>query len=280
MPPKSKQARNLTAFVASVFFISAVVGVSFAFASLTFTGTNITGDSGMIIHATGTIKIGASSSTGITIGRSGITATFPGTVTITGSTTTLQNLVVSGTCTGCGVGNFTAGGDLSGSSTAQKVIGLQGQPISSTTPLTNQVLTWNGTFWTPANVSTTGGISSINGLSNSTTSIVGSGNITVSTSPPNIITITGTGSGAITINSLATSTFQIQGTANQITVATSSPNIISLSLPQNIGTTSVPTFGGLVVNGNATTTNLTITGLGSSGTPCLSVNGAGNVATT
>src|ERR1017187_9955415 len=107
MSPKSKQARNLTAFVASVFFISAVVGVSFAFASLTFTGTNITGDSGTIIDATGTITIGASSATGITVGRSGITATFPGTVTITGSTTTLQNLVVSGTCVGCGVGNFT-----------------------------------------------------------------------------------------------------------------------------------------------------------------------------
>src|ERR1035438_9844270 len=169
------------------------------------------------VDGSGTITIGTSSSDLITIGRSGITATFPGTVTITGSTTTLKNLVVSGTCTGCGVGNFTAGGDLSGSSTAQKGIGLQGQPISSTTPLTNQVLTWNGSFWTPTNASTTGGISAINGLSNSTTSIVGAENITVSTSSPNIITITGTGSGAIAINSLATSTFQIQGTANQIT---------------------------------------------------------------
>src|ERR1035441_1028566 len=131
--------------------MSAVVVVSFAFASLTFTGTNITGDSGTIIDATGTITIGASSATGITVGRSGITATFPGTVTITGSTTTLQNLVVSGTCVGCGVGNFTAGGDLSGSSTSQTVIGIQGRAVSSTAPSTNQVLTWNGSFWTSAN---------------------------------------------------------------------------------------------------------------------------------
>jgi hypothetical protein len=272
--------RRLPILVVYIIIAAIVGGVSIAFASLTFSGTGISGDSGVVVDGSGTITIGTSSSTAITIGRSGITATFPGTVTITGSTTTLKNLVVSGTCTGCGVGNFTAGGDLSGSSTAQKVIGLQGQPISSTTPLTNQVLTWNGSFWTPTNASTTGGISAINGLSNSTTSIVGAENITVSTSSPNIITITGTGSGAIAINSLATSTFQIQGTANQITVATSSPNIISLSLPQNIGTTSIPIFGGLTINGNATTTSLTITGLGTSSSNCLTVNAAGNVATT
>jgi hypothetical protein len=252
------------------------------FAALTFSATGITGDSGVVIDSSSTITIGASSSTGITIGRSGITAMFPGTVTITGASTTVQNLVISGTCTGCGIGSFSAGGDLSGSSTSQTVVGLQGKPISTTTPSTNQVLTWNGSFWTPANVSSTGGtgIASINGLSNSTTSIVGAGTITVSTSSPNVITITGAGSGSITINSLATSTFQIQGTANEITVATSSPNIISLSLPQNIGTSSVPTFGGIVLNGNATTTNLTITGLGTSGSNCLTVNAAGTVATT
>jgi len=236
-----------------------------------------------MVDGSGIVTIGTSSSTGITVGMLGITATFPGTVTITGSTTTLQNLVVSGTCTGCGVGNFTAGGDLSGSSTSQTVIGLQGKPVSTTTPLTNQVLTWNGTFWTPTNVSSTGGISSINGLSNATTSIVGAGTVTVSTSSPNTITITGTGSGAIAINSLATSTFQIQGTANQITVATSSPNIISLSLPQNIGTTSIPTFGGLFLNGNATTTgNLVVLGslLDAGGNPYVTSTSVGASSST
>jgi hypothetical protein len=258
MSPKSK-ARNLGAFIASVFFVSLAVGASLAFASLTFTGTNITGDSGTIIDATGTITIGASSATGITVGRSGITATFPGTVTITGTTTTLQNLVVSGACTGCGAGNFTAGGDLSGSPTSQTVIGLQGRAISSTAPSANQVLTWDGSFWTPANAGS--GITAINGLSNATTSIVGAGTVTVSTSSPNVITITGTGFGAITINSLTTSTFQIQGTPNQITVASSAPNIISLSLPQNIATSSSPAFANLSINGNATTTgNLVVLG--------------------
>ena len=110
-----------------------------------------------MVDGSGIVTIGTSSSTAITIGRSGITAMFPGTVTITGTTTTLQNLVVSGTCVGCGTGNFAAGGDLSGSNSSQTVIKIQGNPVSSTAPSTNQVLTWNGSFWTPANASSTGG---------------------------------------------------------------------------------------------------------------------------
>lgn len=269
------------ALVSSIVFVAITVTVSVAFASLTFNGTSINGDSNSSVDATGTITIGASSATGITIGRAGITATFPGTVTITGTTTTLQNLIVSGNCSGCGVGNFTAGGDLSGTSASQTVIGIQGHAVTSTAPSANQVLTWNGSFWTPENVSSTGGsgLTSINGLTNGTTSIVGAGTVTVSTSSPNIITITGVGSGAITINSLTTSTFLIQGTTNQITVATSAPNIVNLSLPQNIGTSSMPTFGGLTVNGTATTTNLTISGITGS-TQCLHVNASGTVSGT
>jgi hypothetical protein len=261
MHDKSSHLKPRLIVFASALGAAALAGsVLIAFASLTFTGTTISGDTNSAIDATGTVTIGASSATGITIGRSGITATFPGTVTITGTTTTLQNLVVSGACTGCGIGNFTAGGDLSGSSTSQTVTGIQGRAVSSTAPSPNQVLTWNGSFWTPANVSSTGGIAAINGLSNATTSIVGAGTVTVSTSSPNVITITGTGSGAITINSLTTSTFQIQGTANQITVASSAPNIISLSLPQDIATVSTPTFAGLTLTGNATGTSGAFTG--------------------
>lgn len=46
--------------------------------------------------------------------------------------------------------------DLAGSTLAPKVAGLQGNPVSSAAPTSNQVLTWNGTAWAPANVPATG----------------------------------------------------------------------------------------------------------------------------
>ncbi|RME76437.1 MAG: hypothetical protein D6784_05850 [Chloroflexi bacterium] len=45
----------------------------------------------------------------------------------------------------------TASGDLAGSYPASViVVGLQGRPVTSTVPITNQVLTWDGTQWGPA----------------------------------------------------------------------------------------------------------------------------------
>lgn len=51
-----------------------------------------------------------------------------------------------------GGGGFTPGGDLSGNSTSQTVIGIQGVPVSSTPPSTSQVLSYNGTQWAPSSV--------------------------------------------------------------------------------------------------------------------------------
>ncbi len=89
-------------FLVSLSLIGAILAVGggayLAHAALTFSGTSITGDSSSVIDATGTISIGASAATGITIGRSGITATFPGTVVAQG---TFQ---------------FLGGGNISGSS--------------------------------------------------------------------------------------------------------------------------------------------------------------------
>jgi hypothetical protein len=77
-----------------------LAGVSIAFAALTFSGTSITGDSNSVIDATGTISIGTSTATGITIGRTGVTTTFPGTVAVTGGA--VDGTVIGGTTPAAG----------------------------------------------------------------------------------------------------------------------------------------------------------------------------------
>ena len=52
-------------------------------------------------------------------------------------------------------GGFTAGGDLSGTSTNQTVIGIYGSPVANASPSSGQALIWNaGTSkWTPTTLS-------------------------------------------------------------------------------------------------------------------------------
>ena len=86
---KNITIKKIIAFVGSFWFIFAAVGVSVALATLTLGGSSITGDSNSTIDATGTISIGPSQATGIQIGHSNITSTFPG------------DVVVDGACSGC-----------------------------------------------------------------------------------------------------------------------------------------------------------------------------------
>ena len=59
-------------------------------------------------------------------------------------------------------GAVQIGGDLdAGTAAAPKVTGLQGNPVASTSPTSNQVLTWNGSAWAPATVAA--GVTSVFG---------------------------------------------------------------------------------------------------------------------
>jgi hypothetical protein len=95
---------------------------------------------------------------------------------------------------------FTAGGDLSGSSTSQTVIGLRGNTLSSATPTNGQALSWNAVTiqWEPTSISGT---------------FTAGGDLSGSSTDQTVIKINGTAvpSGP---------------SANQILVATSSSNAV------------------------------------------------------
>ncbi|HUY14247.1 MAG TPA: hypothetical protein VMX16_11555 [Terriglobia bacterium] len=50
------------------------------------------------------------------------------------------------------LGLLQLSGDLAGKAATPSVVGLQGKPISATTPVTNQVLEWNGSQWAPSSL--------------------------------------------------------------------------------------------------------------------------------
>ncbi len=64
--------------------------------------------------------------------------------------------IPQGTELNVAISNTAVGGDLSGQYPDPLVVGLQGVPISSTPPFTNQVLEYNGLQWAPATASSGG----------------------------------------------------------------------------------------------------------------------------
>ena len=118
------------------------VGTSNPGSQLTVSGT-IESTSGGIKFPDGTVQTtaatggGTSYQAGTGIGISGTT------ISNTGDTDASDDITTSS----------TAGGDLSGSFSNLSVNKLQGRSMSATAPATNQVLGWNGTTWTPMNMS-------------------------------------------------------------------------------------------------------------------------------
>src|ERR1035437_7367106 len=76
---RSRFAGAFLAALASVILFSAA---SVALAALTFSGTNISGDSGVVLDTSGMISIGTSTATGVTIGRNGSTVSIMGSLGI------------------------------------------------------------------------------------------------------------------------------------------------------------------------------------------------------
>lgn len=74
-------------------------------------------------------------------------------------------------------GAFAAGGDLSGSSSSQTVIGLRGVSVANTSPTVGQILTYDGSQWHPATFNTG--------------SFTAGGDLTGSSSDQKVIGITG-----------------------------------------------------------------------------------------
>jgi hypothetical protein len=99
-------------------------------------------------------------------------------VTINFATAQSGYCVVNGAGTASvsgGGGIPQVGGDLSGSTTAATVTGLQSRPVANTAPSSGQALVWNATasMWQPAAVGGSGGVSSAFGRTGVVTAVTG-----------------------------------------------------------------------------------------------------------
>ena len=130
-----------TGFPATAIPIATVVTSSSAITTVTDVRT------WFVAPISGVVAGSCGSNTFMTaIGSSPPTCTQPSFANLSGSAAIAQlPLATPGS-----QGIVQLSGDLSGSAAAPQVVALQGKPVSSTTPASNQVLTWNGSQWAPA----------------------------------------------------------------------------------------------------------------------------------
>jgi hypothetical protein len=103
----------------------------------------------------------------------GVTSTFGRSGAVTAQTGDYSFAQISGT-----VGSAqlpSSGGDLSGTLTNSTVSKLQNRPMSTTAPTSGQVLTWDGSQWTPWAVPSSGGSGGVNSVDKTTNNTYASG---------------------------------------------------------------------------------------------------------
>ncbi len=138
---------------------------------------------------------------------------------------------------------FTAAGDLSGTSSSQTVIGIQGKPVLNTAPSLNDVLTFNGTQWGPAAAAggsfTAGG--DLSGTSSSQTVIGIRGNPVTSSSPLN---------GYMMFYNGGSAQFQFSGPGGDLSGNYPSPTVAKVN---GVAVTGTPQDGYMLTATGATT---------------------------
>src|ERR1039457_1153264 len=76
-----------------------------AHAMLTVSNSGLSGDAAVTVDGVGALNLGTASSTSIVMGRAGMPITIQGSSLNVSGTTTVNNLAITGTCTGCGGGS-------------------------------------------------------------------------------------------------------------------------------------------------------------------------------
>src|ERR1019366_4941411 len=119
-------------------------------------------------------------------------------------------------------GGFTAGTDLTGTSTNQTVVGFQGRSVAATAPTTGNGYYWNGSTWTPSALALNGGAAFVSGVlpaANQAAQTL-AGDVGGTTAASVLATVNGNVGTFGSASTIPIVTFNAKGLATSITTAT------------------------------------------------------------